>query len=49
MIDNMLVKVCVEQGLQREHSITHGALIDHPGRQKKNNVFTKAKKTLSFL
>lgn len=34
MIDNMLVKVCVEQGLQSEHGITHGALMDHPKRQK---------------
>lgn len=41
MIDDVLVKVRVEQGLQSEHGITHGALIDHPERQKKT-VFKKA-------
>ena len=35
MIDNVLVKVCVEQGLQSEHGITHGTLVDHPERDKK--------------
>lgn len=30
MINNMLVKVCVEQGLQSEHGITHGAFVDQP-------------------
>lgn len=36
VIDNMLVEVRVEEGLQSEHCITHGALIDHPERQKKS-------------
>lgn len=31
MIDDMLVKVRAEQRLQREHSVAHGALVDHPG------------------
>lgn len=30
VIDDMLVEVRAEQGLQREHSVTHGALVDHP-------------------
>lgn len=34
LIDNMLVKVRVEQGLQCEHGITHRTLIDHPDREK---------------
>ena len=30
MVGNMLVEVCAEQGLQTEHSVTHGALVDQP-------------------
>lgn len=33
MIDYMLVKVCVEEGLKSKHSIAHGTFIDHPERQ----------------
>lgn len=35
LIDNVLVKVRVEQGLQCEHGITHGTLEDHPERKIK--------------
>lgn len=35
MINNVLVEVCAEQGLQSEHGVTHGTLIYHPERQKK--------------
>lgn len=33
MIDYMLVKVCVEEGLKSKNSIAHGTFIDHPERQ----------------
>ena len=39
MIDHVLVEVRVEQGLQSEHRVTHGALIDHPERQKNQTLF----------
>lgn len=35
VIDDVLVEVRAEQGLQREHSVTHGALVDHPENGKK--------------
>lgn len=31
MINNVLVEVCAEQGLQSEHGVTHGTLIYHLG------------------
>lgn len=34
VIDDMLVKMGVEQGLQSEHGVTHGTLIDQPERHK---------------
>lgn len=37
VIDDMLVKVCIEQGLQSEHSIAHGTFVDHPERKKKKS------------
>lgn len=37
MIYDVLVEVRVEQGLQSEHGITHGTLIDHPVRQNKSS------------
>lgn len=37
MIDDVLIEVCVEQGLQSEHGVTHGTLVDHPERQKKSS------------
>lgn len=35
VIDDMLVKVRAEQGLQREHGVAHGTLVDHPARWQK--------------
>lgn len=37
VIDDVLIEVCVEQGLQSEHGVTHGTLVDHPERQKKSS------------
>lgn len=34
VINNVLVKVCVEQGLQSEHGVTHGTFVDHPERER---------------
>lgn len=34
LIDDMLVEVRAEEGLQREHRVAHGALVDHPERGK---------------
>lgn len=42
VIDDMLVEVRAQQGLQREHSVTHGALVDHPGNGKNSHISTKS-------
>lgn len=48
MVDDVLVKVCVEQGLQSEDGITHGTLIYHPERQKKHSEFAARYKRLNL-
>lgn len=46
VIDDMLVKVRAEQGLQREHGVAHGTLVDHPAKMAKTApVGHKAVKT----
>lgn len=44
VINNVLVKVCVEQGLQSEHGVTHGTFVDHPERKRE-----KSPKRVRFL
>lgn len=47
VIDDMLVEVRAEQGLQREHGVTHGTLVDHPAKQKRKKhtpVRTKSRR-----
>lgn len=44
VINDMLVKVCVEQGLQSEHGVTHGTFVDHPERER-----GKSPKCVRFL
>lgn len=44
VIDDMLVEVRAEQGLQREHCVTHGALVDHPENGRNSPISTKSQR-----
>lgn len=41
LTDNMLVKVCVEQGLQSEYGVTHGALVYKSGKKTTTKEITE--------
>lgn len=44
VIDDMLVEMRAEQGLQREHCVTHGALVDHPENGRNSPISTKSRR-----